>query len=378
MSKIPKSLSELVDDAIKSAKGARAVAQDAKPLRNVLPSVTATPSRIKGNTSGYSGLVKPYKPEDVIVTRKIVNPNVQNKQVIDPSALQGGHMLGWTGDRANAGSVIEAIDGRKLSVPVREQGGGDWMMDNPESIMASEYGTSTGLLNKLNELAESGSPVYSNHLLMSGKAVDFNKMISDLFSGSLGRINAKTAKDIDKHIRNFAIRNKKTGVTTYPYRGFVGINSDELPNWLAGISGSNRSNFMKMMDKKGIQSVEGIPDIGKLRIANTAPELLNAPDMSSGFAIGKYNPEVGRIINPSVTHNTYNSQIAGSPMGTFGIQLPYETVFPDFSKLMQTKYIKSINNPTYMAMLDPPIQYLDQEWVDNLSQAIENFRKLKE
>jgi hypothetical protein len=378
MSKIRKPIIDAVEEKLTGAKVARSVAKDAKPLRGVLSPVTAKPSRVKGIETGYSGLVKPYKPEDVVVTRSVVNPNVLNKPIIDPSALQGGYMLGWTGDRANAGTVIEAIDGKRLAVPVREQGGGDWMMDNPESIMASEYGTSTGLLNRLNELAESGSPVYSNHLLMSGKAVDFNKMISDLFSGMRGRVNSKTAKDIDKDIRNTAVKNKNTGVFTYPYKDFVGINSDELPNWLASISGSNRSKFMKMMDKKGIQSVEGIPDIGKLRIANTVPELLNAPDMSSGFAIGKYNPEVGRIINPSVAHNTYNSQIAGTPVGTFGIQLPYETVFPDFSKLMQTKYIKSINNPTYMAMLDPPVQYLDQEWVDSVSQAIENFRKLKE
>lgn len=379
MSKIRKPVIDAVEEALTGAKVARAVAQDAKPLRGVLSPVTAKPSRIKGIKTGYSGLVKPYKPEDVVVTRSVVNPNVLNKPVIDPSALQGGYMLGWTGDRANAGTVIEAIDGRRLSVPVREQGGGDWMMDSPESIMASEVGTSTGLLNRLNELAESGSPVYSNHLLMGEQAVDFNTMISDLFSGMRNRVNAKTAKDIDKDIRNTAITNKDTGKVTYPYSNFVGINSDELPNWLAGLTGSNRSKFMKMMDKKGIQSVEGIPDIGKLRIANTVPELLNAPTMSSGFAIGRYNPEVGRIINPSVAHKTYNSQIAGTPVGTFGVQLPYQTVFPDFAKYVEMKQAENAGNRAdYLAMRKPPVQYLDQEWVDSVSQAIENFRKLKE
>ena len=379
MSKIRKPVIDAVEEALTGAKVARAVAKDAKPLRGVLPAVTAKPSRVKGIKTGYSGLVKPYKPEDVVVTRSVVNPNVLNKPVIDPSALQGGYMLGWTGDRANAGTVIEAIDGRRLSVPVREQGGGDWMMDSPESIMASEVGTSTGLLNRLNELAESGSPVYSNHLLMGEQAVDFNTMISDLFSGMRNRVNAKTAKDIDKDIRNTAITNKDTGKVTYPYSNFVGINSDELPNWLAGLTGSNRSKFMKMMDKKGIQSVEGIPDIGKLRIANTVPELLNAPTMSSGFAIGRYNPEVGRIINPSVAHKTYNSQIAGTPVGTFGVQLPYQTVFPDFAKYVEMKQAENAGNRAdYLAMRKPPVQYLDQEWVDSVSQAIENFRKLKE
>jgi hypothetical protein len=193
------------------------------------------------------------------------------------------------------------------------------------------------------------------------------------------RVNAKTAKDIDKDIRNTAITNKDTGKVTYPYSNFVGINSDELPNWLAGLTGSNRSKFMKMMDKKGIQSVEGIPDIGKLRIANTVPELLNAPTMSSGFAIGRYNPEVGRIINPSVAHKTYNSQIAGTPVGTFGVQLPYQTVFPDFAKYVEMKQAENAGNRAdYLAMRKPPVQYLDQEWVDSVSQAIENFRKLKE
>jgi len=377
MSKIRKPVIDAVEEALTGAKVARA--KDAKPLRGVLSPVTAKPSRVKGIKTGYSGLVKPYKPEDVVVTRAVVNPNVQTKQVIDPSTLQGGYMLGWTGDRANAGTVIEAIDGRRLAVPVREQGGGDWMMDNPESIMASEVGTSTGLLNRLNELAESGSPVYSNHLLMGEQAVDFNTMISDLFSGMRNRVNAKTAKDIDKDIRNTAITNKDTGKVTYPYSNFVGINSDELPNWLAGLTGSNRSKFMKMMDKKGIQSVEGIPDIGKLRIANTVPELLNAPTMSSGFAIGRYNPEVGRIINPSVAHKTYNSQIAGTPVGTFGVQLPYQTVFPDFAKYVEMKQAENAGNRAdYLAMRKPPVQYLDQEWVDSVSQAIENFRKLKE
>jgi DNA-directed RNA polymerase subunit K/omega len=36
------------------------------------------------------------------------------------------------------------------------------------------------------------------------------------------------------------------------------------------------------------------------------------------------------------------------------------------------------NRADYLAMRKPPVQYLDQEWVDSVSQAIENFRKLKE
>lgn len=377
MAKIRKPIIDAVEEKLTGAKVARA--KDAKPLRGVLSPVTAKPSRVKGIKTGYSSLVKPYKPEDVVVTRTVVNPNIQTKQVIDPSALQGGYMLGWTGDRANAGTVIEAIDGKRLAVPVREQGGGDWMMDNPESIMASDVGTSNKLVNQLNALAEKGVPVYSNHLLMGEQAVDFNKMISDLFSGMRGRVNAETAKDIDKDIRNTAITNKDTGIVTYPYSNFVGINSDELQNWLSTLTGGNRSTFMKMMDKKGIQSVEGIPDIGKLRIANTVPELLDAPTMSSGFAIGRYNPEIGAITNPSVLHDTYAKQISGRPVGTFGIQLPYETVFPDFAKYVEMKKAEYAGNRAdYLAMRKPPVQYLDQEWVDSVSQALENFRKLKE
>jgi hypothetical protein len=144
------------------------------------------------------------------------------------------------------GEVTERIVRREALLGVSITG----MMDNPESIMASDVGTSNKLVNQLNALAEKGVPVYSNHLLMGEQAVDFNKMISDLFSGMRGRVNAETAKDIDKSIRNTAITNKDTGIVTYPYSNFVGINSDELQNWLSTLTGGNRSTFMKMMDKK--------------------------------------------------------------------------------------------------------------------------------
>jgi hypothetical protein len=63
----------------------------------------------------------------------------------------------------------------------------------------------------------------------------------------------------------------------------------------------------------------------------------------------------------------------------FGVSLPYDVMFPQFGKKMrEIQSVKPTVRADYTATRTPPVQYLDQEWVDSVSQAIENFRKLKE
>lgn len=382
MAKIPKTVGELVEDALKAGK---VVGKSAKVATPVLPKVTPKPSRylapqptVRGQThkSGYSGVVKAYRPEDVAVNRLIANPAVLDKKVVTPSDLQGGSLVGWMGDRAQAGTVIDSINGFQLAKPVRLQGGGDWMLDSAGSIMASDTGIANKYRKLMDEMAQEGNPVYSSHILMGEQGVDFNRMVSDLFSNTKGKVNAQTAKDMTKNIKSFAVPNKTTGKTVYPFADFVGINSPDFDKWLSNLSGAGRAQFIKLMDQAGMQNIQGIPDVGAIRIAVTDPALLEEPTMSTGFAIGRYNPEVGTINVPDIEHGTYNTQIAGSPVGAFGEMLPYETVFRDFSKMMDTQYPTS--RADYIASRKPPVQKLDQEWVDTVSKALEDLKKLKE
>jgi hypothetical protein len=398
MSKIRKPVIDAVEKKLTGAKVVRGVSKDAKPLRNVLSPVTAKPSRIvakpqvysgkpylstgretlqrgTGVESPYSAIKKPYAPEDVQVSRTIANPNVTNKMIIDPASLQGGTMIGWVGDRAQAGTVVDAINNIALENPVRLHGGGDWMLDSSGSIMASNPNVTKAYINRMNKLAESGNPIYSSHLAMSPEGVDFNKMISDMFAGSRGDIKDTDAMRIDSYIKNFVPKGKDKKI----FNDFVGINSEDLGQYLSNLSGSDRSAFIKEMDKARMQDIFGIPDVGAIRIAVTDPNLLNVDTMSTGFAIGKYNPDIGLIQSPDVIHPTYSSQIAGDPVGMFGVSLPYDVMFPQFGKKMrEIQSVKPTVRADYTATRTPPVQYLDQEWVDSVSQAIENFRKLKE
>jgi hypothetical protein len=254
---------------------------------------------------------------------------------------------------------------------------------SPQAVWASSDAIIGRQANELNKLAQEGVPVYPNFTVMGGKGVDFNKEMSDLFSVSRGDIKPTDARRIDSLIKNTAIKKEtKNGIkTVYPFKDFVGIASPDLDKWLRGLGGGQRGLFMNIMSKGSQQYVMGIPDIGALRIADTAPDLLHTPIYSSGYAIGRYDPSVGIIKNPVKPHSTYTSQLAGSPMGTFGVDLPYELVYRDWAKALAEKQLtKPSLTPYFHATTGgvTPIQKADQEWVDALSQAIENFRKLKE
>jgi hypothetical protein len=407
MAKIPKQLGELVEDAIKGAKVARTVAKDAKPLRGVLSPVTAKPSRIiikppvyrgkpyvaprplvrgQSNEHQYSDRKTAYRPEEISVEREIINQNALNRPFIRPEDLQGGYLYGLLGDRSMAGTTIKSINGIPLRNPVYTEGGGNFMfnyLNEPESIWASSDSVISRQNREMRELAEQGKDVYGSYMTMGGKGVDFNKEMSDLFSYSLGDITKTDQKRINSMVENYRFQKElKDGSikTVYPYKDFVGIESQDLDKWLRGLTGKERSDFIALMGKTkgGAHGIRGIPDVGILRIADTAPDLLDVPMYSSGYAIGKYNPNIGIVDNPINPHSTYTSQIAGTPVGTFGVNLPYEMVYRDWARKLADVQAQKSMTPYYYATNAgvTPVQYMDQEMVDILSKAIEDFNKL--
>lgn len=74
MSKIPKPLIDAVEEALTGAKVARTVARDAKPLRGVLPAVTAKPSRIKVGGATNMESVRQSLPEQIAPKKRVTLP----------------------------------------------------------------------------------------------------------------------------------------------------------------------------------------------------------------------------------------------------------------------------------------------------------------
>jgi len=256
-------------------------------------------------------------------------------------------------------------------------------LNEPESIWASSDSVISRQNREMRELAEQGKDVYGSYMTMGGKGVDFNKEMSDLFSYSLGDITKTDQKRINSMVENYRFQKElKDGSikTVYPYKDFVGIESQDLDKWLRGLTGKERSDFIALMGKTkgGAHGIRGIPDVGILRIADTAPDLLDVPMYSSGYAIGKYNPNIGIVDNPINPHSTYTSQIAGTPVGTFGVNLPYEMVYRDWARKLADVQAQKSMTPYYYATNAgmTPVQYMDQEMVDILSKAIEDFNKL--
>jgi hypothetical protein len=93
MSKIRKPVIDAVEEALTGAKVARAVAKDAKPLRGVLPTVTAKPSRVPVKIND----IKPAK-ENI---RDVIESNFISGKLIGDTTMPINSLFGGVGNEVS-------------------------------------------------------------------------------------------------------------------------------------------------------------------------------------------------------------------------------------------------------------------------------------
>ena len=317
--------------------------------------------------------IKLSRPPEMMTRTVISDPNVTlaERKIITPEELyrQKAALVPLIGDRADTGKILTQIDNQELGKQIKLTGGPNYMAANlhedPTKSAAWESGQSrvTTINNQVKRAAEAGNPVYGIYSAGSPVQGDFNTMMSQALYNQIdpSALTKKGVMDFDKTIAQ-----------TYPE--WLGLYHPEAESQLLDKSnGVLRTAFTKEMAKERFQS-QGFPDVPATRKAITQPELFNEPLGTTGFALAKMDP-TGRIIEQPKAPSGYPVSMAGEYAGGLDQMQPFNEMFSTF-----TQARRNLGKPEasdYRSYeLGHPIQYADQEWLDNLMQAREARDKL--
>ena len=141
-------------------------------------------------------------------------------------------------------------------------------------------------------------------------------------------------------------------------------------------NGALRKPFVELMDKAEFQNL-GFPDVASTRVAITDPEYLDLPLAAGGMTVGRISKDQPILENVITPHPTYNTQIGGEYIGGFEVPIPRQLLAPDFYAQRRALGTDPKDDPRSF-QLAKPSQEATPEWVDRLSEYIENAKQLRD
>jgi hypothetical protein len=141
------------------------------------------------------------------------------------------------------------------------------------------------------------------------------------------------------------------------------IMDPDLERKIWEMGGGYRSSIAKAFDTAALKKM-GVPDVASVRYAATQPELLNSPNLASGFSIAKVDPEASFVRSG---HTTYPSGMAGlGYQGGSQVDIPFDLFWRDFMKTRPPAESGAHRQRAFTMQM--PMQKVDPEWVDTISQ----------
>ena len=283
------------------------------------------------------------------------------KRTLRPEDLEGGRIVFDAGDRAVAGQKLVRVNGIELDDPIDLRGGPDFMRYGEGSVWASD-GSAVTTINK--QARGSEGDAYFLPTLMSPIGVNFNTMMADALIQQVSKMKIlkKNKKLFDKKLK--AIRPE-----------WEGLDSENAKNQLK-TNGALRKPFVELMDKAEFQNL-GFPDVASTRVAITDPEYLDLPLAAGGMTVGRISKDQPILENVITPHPTYNTQIGGEYIGGFEVPIPRQLLAPDFYAQRRALGTDPKDDPRSF-QLAKPSQEATPEWVDRLSEYIENAKQLRD
>jgi hypothetical protein len=293
------------------------------------------------------------------------------KKIITPESMFGGASVPFVGDSADAGKHLIVVNGVPLSGDVNLQGGSPFMRDN-KSTWASGQGVVTVLDNQIERALQGVDKVYAPHVSMSGTGGDFNTMTTKTLLNMFdpADLSDEAVTLFDNRVRTTPVKNQQTGEVRYPYANFLGIRHPEIRDQLLSKtegSGNLRKTFVETMNKAEFQKM-GFPEPAAARFATSDPVLINKPIGSTGYDIAEFTPGQRIITDPEIAHDTYPVHLGGENAnyaGSLAETVPAEVYFKDYYEGRRLLGSPK-SSDTRAFTMSAPIQYHDQEWLDNL------------
>jgi len=302
---------------------------------------------------GPYATIKPRRPESEVEITREPSVNMAPSEAFDVEKLQNSLIVPLYGDKSIAGERITSIN--DVPVSVETYGGPRYGALNAAvgspSGWASELPQISALRNQIRGGLEQGRDVYGVYTAMSPRAADQTTMMADalLQQAQQAPIRKADVKAFDEAARQIV-------------PNFAGIMHPEAYQQLLGAKQGQRKSLVELMDTaKALEA--GLPDVSATRMALTTPELMYAPGGSTGFQVVKFGPESLEPVDVSLVHPTYGTQMAGTPVGHFEQQIPFDMLYPDLIKerralgLSPGKDLRSFE-------FRKPTQVVDQETLD--------------
>jgi hypothetical protein len=330
------------------------------------------------------GGLKLKRPVSEMDIQTMDNPDMPlvPKKEMKPEDMVGGAIIPLSMDLSSAGKIITGVGGKELIVPVKTQGGYQFMQWNGDA-WSSLPNVSKRIGSQIQTAREmegvDPDKIFGVTKTMSPTAVDFNHMTTEVVLNQFDptTIPKPVAKDFNKAVREQAVKNQNTGAVTYPFRSFAGIETPEGRAQLLEISnwgGELRKNMLHKMSLKDFKEA-GFPDVAEARAAISAPELLDQPIGMTGHGIARFDPSGELNLDPLDPHYTYTANIKGHPTlggyaGAFKTPVSNEVTFKNYfdTRRALSKPKSSDDRAFSMSM---PIQKTNQEWLDTVMAEME-------
>lgn len=362
-------------------------------VANQVPIVGRKPF-IAQSKKGYSGLSGGLPANRVVAN---VKPFVDMppRQFITPEDLAKdfNSIIPFTGDKLRGGTEILDIAGRPQEGGVRAYAGPDFARQQlgvgGKEVWASGPSVISGLENAAKEGQERfGGRVAGVYTTMGPEAADQSTAMIDLIGKQIaaGDIDPKDLAVFDDMVRNTTRKDDEA------VRDFIGFGTNPLAaidqlNDIGRTTMGQRRTVTQLMNSAPFLNA-GFPDIGANRAGISTPELLYAPEGTSGYSISALEPGKGPLApeDVSMQHPNYSHKLGGTYLGGFEVGVPRELVWSQLYNRPEMKQYEPFRQLSYLfgrapkairqdLGYNPLIQPLDQEWVDNVSEYINAVKK---
>ena len=350
------------------------------------------------SSKGYSGLSGSV-PANRVTTEVRNVVDLPPEIVLSPEeiAKRYGSGIPLIGDKLRAGTATIRVNDRPQVGETLTQGGPGYprLADALGGLEA--WKSSPAVIGALETMRKSGEDLYGKpvagiYTTMGATGLDQSTAMMDLLGRQLaaGGVRKDDLLDFDMAVKGILGEDAAkdfTGFAVDPMAAAAQLND------ISKVKMPQRTAVQKLLDKSSALK-QGFPDIGSNRVALTAPDLLYAPEGTSGGAItGLLSPDEARRRNSvPVEHSNYPATLSGTYEGRTEFGVPRELMFSNYYKAMKTLTDKGYDPVQIQAYLfqrtpkevkeafgsDPRIQQFDQEWVDSMSKYIEDIRKYGE
>lgn len=362
-------------------------------VENRVPIVGRRPF-IAQSPGGYSRLAGGL-PANQVTVETAPFLEMPERQFLDPHELVKDFrsIIPFIGDKLRGGVDILSVSGRPQEGAARAFSGPDFPLQQIAAGGREVWGSGPSVISGLDRMATEaqdrfGGRVAGVYTAMGPEAADQTTAMMELIGRQIaaGNISSQDLQAFDDIIRGAARKDDVAipdfvGFANDPMAAIAQLNDIDATNM-----GQRRTLTQAMNAKPQLEA--GFPDIGANRAALTIPELLYAPEGTSGFMVSALEPGKGALPDEAVSlrHPNYPKKLGGTYLGGFEVGVPRELVWSQlygrpemqrYEPFRQLGYLFGRPPREIRADLgyDPRIQPIDEEWADNIAEYINAVKK---